>query len=218
MIHTHQPTEKLVATKGTVIRWATFYDPLVKLLTLGQATRLRRSTVALAAIEAGTHVLDVGCGTGDLTLAAWQRTGPTGVVAAIDPAAEMIAVAQRKAAKRHATVDFRVGVIEALPFADASFDVVLSSFMMHHLPDDLKRQGLAEIERVLRPGGRLLIVDFKGPTGWLGKGIMTLMLHGAQQTGIQDLVPLLKATNFEKLSDGGTTLPTIGYLRAQKGE
>ena len=218
MAHTDQVTGKDIQTDGVVIQWATLYDPLVKLMTLGQASRLRRRTIALAAVQTGTHVLDVGCGTGDLTVAAWQMAGPTGHVAGIDPAAEMIAVAQRKATKQRASIDFRVGAIEALPFADTSFDVVLSSLMMHHLPDDLKVQGLAEIHRVLRLGGHLVVVDFKGPTSRFAKGIMTLMLHGAQQTGIQDLLPLLTAAAFTPTASGGIILPTLGYLCAQKAE
>ncbi|MEZ4681724.1 MAG: methyltransferase domain-containing protein [Caldilineaceae bacterium] len=193
MSHVQQSTNDPVTTAGNVIHWATFYDPLVNLFTLGQATRLRRRTVALAAIQPGTDVLDVGCGTGDLTLVAAQQTGGTGYVAGIDPAHEMINVAGQKAAQQRVEIDFRVGVIEALPFADGSFDVVLSSLMMHHLPDELKAQGLCEIHRVLRPGGCLLIVDFRGPTTRLGRGMMTLMLHGTQRTGIQDLTPLLNA-------------------------
>ena len=57
-------------------------------------------------------------------------------------------------------IEFQIGVIERLPFPDQTFDVVLSTLMMHHLPDPLKRQGLSEIARVLKPGGRLVIADF----------------------------------------------------------
>ena len=75
----------------------------------------------------------------------------------------MIARANRKAVRRDLAIKFQIGVIEQLSFPDQSFDVVLSTFMMHHLPDDLKRRGLAEIARVLKPGGRLLVLDMKGP-------------------------------------------------------
>ncbi len=64
---------------------------------------------------------------------------------------------------------FRVGVIERLELSDQSFDAALSTMMMHHLPDDLKRRGLAEMARTLKPGGRLVVVDFKRPEPRAGR-------------------------------------------------
>src|SRR5436853_2061435 len=152
------------ATQGQLIRWARYYDLFVSVFTLGHRRQLRQSTVELAGIQPGERVLEVGCGTGDVALAARERAGTSGAAYGIDPSVEMIAVARDKAARAGLAVDFQVGVIEALAFPDASFDVVLSSLMMHHLPGDLKQRGLVEIVRVLKPGGRLLIVDFKRPT------------------------------------------------------
>ena len=166
----HSHPEDAPQTTGRLIRWAKYYDLIVQVMALGQAGKLRRMTIERAHVKPGECVLDVGCGTGDLTLLAKKITGPSGQVAGIDPAPEMIDVARGKAKRARSDVDFRVGVIEQLPFPDGSFDVVLSSLMMHHLPDDLKQRGLAEIRRVLRspdavlgtPGGRVVIVDMKG--------------------------------------------------------
>jgi ubiquinone/menaquinone biosynthesis C-methylase UbiE len=184
---------------------------------LGRRAQLRQRTVALANIQPGERVLEVGCGTGDVALAASASVGPSGAVAGIDPSPEMIAVARAKAARAGRAVDLQVGVIEALAFPDASFDVVLSSLMMHHLPDDLKREGLAEIARVLRPGGRVLIVDVKRPTGRLGRAMLTLMLHGGLQHGVQDLPPLLRAAGFTQIDVGNTGFRTLGFVRGQTG-
>lgn len=126
----------------------------------------------------------------------------------------MIAVARAKAARMKRDVAFQVGVIEALAFPDATFDVVLSSLMMHHLPDDLKREGLAEIARVLKPGGRLLIVDMKRPSGRLSRVLTTMAMHGHMQTGIQDLPAMLRAVGFTGVDTGKTGLALLGFVRA----
>jgi demethylmenaquinone methyltransferase/2-methoxy-6-polyprenyl-1,4-benzoquinol methylase/phosphoethanolamine N-methyltransferase len=152
------------ATKGRLIRWPIWYDRLNRLAFLGRESRFRELTVDLAAIASGYAVLDVGCGTGNLTIAAVLRAGTDGEVHGIDPAPEMIQEAQRKAAEKQLDVRFQVGLIEKLPFADGKFDVVLSSLMLHHLPRDLKRRGVAEIFRVLKPGGRFVAVDFDPPS------------------------------------------------------
>lgn len=216
ILHNHDTRTETATTQGFVIRWAKWYDPLVQVMTLGQANRLRRNTVALAKIRHGDAVLDVGCGSGDLTLAAWQATGEGASVAGIDPSAEMIDAARQKANRHGANLDLRVGVIETLPFADNSFDIVLSSLMMHHLPGDLQVSGLAEIQRVLRPGGRLVVVDFSGPTSRLGKLAMLLLLHGGHQASIDELAPLLQNAGLTQIDAGGTTLPVLGYIRGEK--
>lgn len=211
----HHHHAEAPATRGQLIRWANFYDALVSVLTLGRRMRLRRTTIALAGVKPHETVLEVGCGTGDVAIAA-TRANAGGAVYGIDPAPEMIAVARSKAARAAAAVDFQVGVIEALAFPDAAVDVVISSLMMHHLPDDLKRQGLAEIARVLKPGGRLLIIDFKRPASRLGRAANLFALHGGLARGVQDLPPLLRAAGFTTIETGETGFRTLGFVRASK--
>lgn len=129
----------------------------------GKLRELRLRTADLADLQPGEQALDVGCGTGTLALEVQRRVGAAGRVVGIDPGSQQIARARAKAARRHLPIDFQIGVIERLPFPDQTFDVVLSTIMMHHLSDSLKRQGLAEIARVLKPGGRLVIADFQRP-------------------------------------------------------
>jgi ubiquinone/menaquinone biosynthesis C-methylase UbiE len=152
------------ATKGLVINMGWRYDlfewVIDPLLFRGQLRALWRRTIDLARLQPGEQALDVGCGTGTLALAAARRVGASGRVVGIDPGPRQIARARAKAARRHVPIEFQIAVIEELPFADQTFDVVLSTLMMHHLPAPLKRQGLAEIARVLKPGGRLVIGDF----------------------------------------------------------
>jgi ubiquinone/menaquinone biosynthesis C-methylase UbiE len=213
--HTHALQSQPAPTTGHLIRWARYYDPFVSVLTAGRRGRLRKTTVELAQIPAGATVLEVGCGTGDVALLAKARAGDHGAVYGIDPAPEMIAVAREKSARQGRTVDFQIGVIEALAFPDASIDVVLSSLMMHHLPDDLKPRGLAEIARVLKPGGRLLIVDMKRPSDKAGHLLSMLVGHYAVRTGVDDLPPLLRAAGFAEIELGETGFRTLGFVRCR---
>jgi demethylmenaquinone methyltransferase/2-methoxy-6-polyprenyl-1,4-benzoquinol methylase/phosphoethanolamine N-methyltransferase len=213
MAHSH--TDAAPATRGSVIHWAGHYDQLVSVLTLGRRRRLRAMTIALARIQPGEHVLEVGCGTGDVAIAACAPAGPRGSVSGIDAGPEMIAVARDKAKRVGVNVDFRLEPIEALTYPDDTFDVVLSSLMMHHLPDDLKRRGLAEIVRVLKPGGRLLIVDVKRPSTRWGRVLSVLMLHGRLKTAIQDLPAMLHEAGYIGIEAGATDFGVLGFVRGQ---
>lgn len=192
-------------TRGETIRWASFYDRFVNLVSFGKEKSLRKMTIAQAQVKPGEKVLDVGCGTGSLTIAAKVQVGPTGEVYGTDASPEMIDVARRKAARAGVDVTFQVDLIENITFPDNQFDVVLSSFMMHHLPDELKRDGLAEIYRVLKPGGRLMIVDLESSSG--GSVIQKIsdfmiQLHGGHtvmQNNVKKLAPLMETAGLTAL-------------------
>jgi len=218
-MHTHTDGAKSpVETEGRLIRWASFYDVSVNIMTLGQADRLRLLTLDQALLKHGESILDVGCGTGGVTIPAKIRVGENGSAAGIDPALEMIAVAHRKAKRAGIEIDFRVGVIESLPFPDETFDVVTSSLMMHHLPEHLQVKGLAEIRRVLKPGGRILIADMMRPSNSTIKRFFTLLIqHGhGMKFGIEDLLRYIREAGFDDVKQMDAHFMTIGFVRATK--
>ncbi len=222
--HRHRKQEEVSdgETKGLVLSGGWRYDLhgwiIDTFVFRGLARELRQRTATLAHLRPGEAVLDVGCGTGQLLLEVARRVGQAGHVAGVDPGAEQIARARAKAARRSLPIEFQIGVIEQLPFADQAFDAVLSTLMMHHLPIPLKRQGLAEIARVLKPGGRLVIADFtrkQDRRGWAAR------FH-AGGSSIPDLIALVKDAGFEgveteEMRPGRlSTFPGAGFVCAYK--
>lgn len=167
-----------------------------RFLFLGREHHFREMTVDLAAITGGHIVLDVGCGTGNLTMAAKVRTGTDGEVFGIDAAPEMIQKAERKAAEKQLDICYQVGLIEDIPFPDNKFDAVVSSLMLHHLPKDLKLLGIAEISRVLKPGGRFVAVDVDPPLA----GNLRLVAEA------------MRANDFSEIRRGRTDFRTMFLL------
>lgn len=216
--HQHEGQEQ---TQGWIINLGWRYDLMVwfldTFLLRGKLRKLRQQTIDLAQLQRGESALDVGCGTGTLALEAYKRVGTTGRVCGIDPGSAQIARARSKARRASLPIDFRIGVIEKLAFPDQSFDMVFSTLMMHHLPDDLKRQGLAEIARVLKPGGRLVIVDFKRAEQQQGQHKHL----GAGELGLQDLPALMTQTGFTQIENGEVEFPRLmgvqgaGFVRAR---
>jgi ubiquinone/menaquinone biosynthesis C-methylase UbiE len=210
------------ATSGRVIDMGWRYDlfewVLDPLLFRGQLRALWRKAIDLARLQPGEQALDVGCGTGALAMAVAQRVGRTGRVVGIDPSAQQIARARAKAARRHNPIEFQIAVIEQLPFPDQTFDVVFSTLMMHHLPAPLKRQGLAEIARVLKPGGRLVIGDFVRKQDRTGRAAH---FH-AGGSSVVELTGLLADSGFEGVKSEAlppkrfSAFPGAGVVIGQK--
>jgi ubiquinone/menaquinone biosynthesis C-methylase UbiE len=156
---------------GATLHSPRFYDLLAAVYCLGREVRMRERTLDVAGVTTGEHVLDVCCGTGTLALAAQRRVGASGAVRGIDASPEMVARALSKAARTGLPVAFEVAAAQSLPFADRTFDVVLCSLALHHLDDDVRARAIAEMQRVLKPGGRVVAVEFGSPRG------IHLLLH-----------------------------------------
>jgi ubiquinone/menaquinone biosynthesis C-methylase UbiE len=201
-------------TTGSMEGWGKTYDFFVGLMTLRQEPKVRQATLELAKIRPGDCILEVGCGTGSLTLAAKTKAGPQSQVYGVDIAPDMIAAARQKAARAGQDVQFQVGRIETIPFPDGKFNLVLSSLMMHHVTGaDAKQKGIAEILRVLIPGGRLLIVDIEPPQKLLFKGLAGLVLGREMLAhNVREFIPLLEKAGFINIKTGPTQYKLLSYL------
>jgi ubiquinone/menaquinone biosynthesis C-methylase UbiE len=198
-------------TSGLVLHWAAQYDLLLWLLTLGRECVFRERALSLAHLSSGEWVLDVGCGTGTLAIAAKRQVGRTGNVVGIDASTEMIARADKKARKVGLDVDFRNALVESLPFRDEQFDVVMSTLMLHHLPGKLRRRCAAEVRRVLKPGGRLLAIDFGTAPG--KKGIVA-HFHRHGHINLAEMVALFGETGLKIAESGAVGIGDLEYVLA----
>jgi ubiquinone/menaquinone biosynthesis C-methylase UbiE len=169
---------------GQMGNWARYYDFIMVLMTLGREKKLRKMEINQARINQGDKVLEIGCGTGTLSLAAKAQAGAFGEVSGIDIAPEMVAIAKKKAARKGANVNFQVGSIATIPFPDNRFDVVMCSFMIFHMPEDVRIKGFKEIYRVLKPGGHLSIIDGASKD---------------KRYDVRELAPVLKESSFKDI-------------------
>ncbi len=145
--------------------WLTpFFDVLLAMVGLGKALTAR--VLERADIQDGERVLDVGCGTATLLIAAKSRS-PLAQMVGVDTDERVLQIARKKIVQHQVEVEVEQAGAEQLPFPPASFEVVMSSLVFHHLPTEIKHQAMHEIYRVLTPGGRFLLADFGKPQGVL---------------------------------------------------
>lgn len=195
------------------------YDPLQRLLG-GDA--LKRPLIEQAALAPGSRVLDIGCGTGSLTLLI-KRLHPGIEVVGLDPDPKALAIAKRKAAQAGLAVSLERGFSDPLPYADASFDRVFSSLMFHHLTPREKMATLAEVRRVLKPGGSLHLLDFGPPRSGLARAAAHVLhrvghLHDNVEGRIPELLGEGGFRHAEEVDHRGTFVGSLSYYRAVKPE
>jgi ubiquinone/menaquinone biosynthesis C-methylase UbiE len=200
------------ATEGGEIHWAPAYEIL-----FGWFLRRTHGTVVeLAASNPGDRVLDVGCGTGSLAVALKASVGPSGSVHGVDASPEMIAVAKRKALNVGVDVDFQVGLAEAIPFPEETFDLVVSQLAIHHLPGDLKQRAFEEMYRVSKPDGRCLIVDFEPPKTVLGRSVARVLLGPTMmQTDVRNYRAVMAGAGFKNVETGMTRHRMLAFVRGR---
>lgn len=167
------------ATRGLRVDGrAEWVDFLESALSFGHRHQILAATLAAGAPIAGSRLVDVGCGTGELAMSSILKGAVSAI--GIDATPAMIDIATARARAGRSRAGFQVAIAEALPFPDGSADIVTSTYFFHHLPSDVKRQALREMWRVLAPGGRLVITDYgrpRGMVGWIASFPMRFNFH-----------------------------------------
>ena len=156
--------QKAGLVKGVFDSVASQYDVMNDAMSFGLHRLWKQYTINVSGIRKGNVVLDVASGTGDLALKIAQRVGPTGKVVASDINEKMLACAKERFDKAglFSGIEFVVANAESLPFSDHSFDCITLGFGLRNMTN--KDTALAELYRVLKPGGRLLVLEFSKPT------------------------------------------------------
>jgi len=210
-----EPGHEAANTKGNRgIGFPRFYDLLIRILTRGRERQYREDLLDLAGVAPGHCVLDIGCGTGTQAIATHRRAQPGGSVVGVDVSENMLATARRKVRRAGVDIAFHHADAARLPFEDGRFDVVMITTVMHMIPPSRRRLCLSEASRVLRCGGRLLLIDYAGNSKershWTAK-------HGRH--GLFDLHSLsesLPDEGLDELDGGPLQWLSLHFLRATK--
>jgi ubiquinone/menaquinone biosynthesis C-methylase UbiE len=188
---------------GITLRAFRFNAAVNHLMFAGRRGRVYDRIVVLSGVQPGDSVLDVGSSSGYLTYRLAAAAGPSGRVTGVDPSEPAIASARRHA---RAGLTFTVGVAQDLGMPDASFDVVTCTLAMHHIPARERPAACAEMYRVTRPGGRLLLADMVPALHFGGR-------RGPQATAAADPLRDFSAAAGYQVESGGK-LPLLRYIVA----
>jgi len=139
------------------------YDRVNQILSFGMHHGWRRAAVRWSGVKSGDRVLDCATGTGDLALEFKRAAGADGAVTGTDFCAEMLALAPAKAERAGLSVRFEVADVLALPYADGTFDVASIAFGIRNVENPAR--GVRELARVVKPAGRVVVLEFGQPGG-----------------------------------------------------
>jgi ubiquinone/menaquinone biosynthesis C-methylase UbiE len=199
--------------------WLTpYFDPLLKWVMREEVFKL--AFIEAAHLEKASSVLDLGCGTGTLTILAKKRYPSVNVTGVdIDPA--VLEIARKKAAQAGVQIGWEIGMADDLTYDEATFDLVLSSLMFHHLQSIAKVHALEQTFRVLRPGGELFIVDYGQPhtTGMRLIAAILGKLESVEDNFKGRLPEMMRSAGFGQVAElrhFSTSLGPISIFHGQK--
>ena len=149
---------------------APFYERICRIMSLGSGERYRRDALRAVGLQNGTRILDIATGTGLMLRSAAELSGASGLAIGLDPSVEML-----RECRRHCAAPVLRAFGEQLPFADGSFDIVSMGYALRHAAD--MRGFFRECARVLKPGGRLLVLEITQPSSRVGRWLTRLYLR-----------------------------------------
>jgi demethylmenaquinone methyltransferase/2-methoxy-6-polyprenyl-1,4-benzoquinol methylase len=149
---------------------ADHYDLMNWIMTFGQDQRWRRQAADVANLHPGDQAIDVATGTGDLALELAEEVAPNGHVVGIDFAEPMLRIARRKTGNKKLPIAFEVGDAMHIDYPDGRFDAATCGFGLRNVDD--RQRGLDEMARVVRPGGRVVVLELTPPTNPLARRYM----------------------------------------------
>lgn len=198
--------------------WLTFlYDPVVRLTT--RETAFKAALLAQARIQSDQHVLDLACGTATLTIAIKQAY-PQANVVGIDGDPTILQQAWAKAQRVGVEIRLDEGLSYELPYIDASFDRVLSSLFFHHLTQENKQRTLAEVWRVLKPGGEFHVADWGTPQNRFmrlaSQGIVSLDGPTTKDNFDGLLLEFIRQAGFANVQETGHFNTLFGTIRLHR--
>jgi ubiquinone/menaquinone biosynthesis C-methylase UbiE len=194
------------------------YDPLLRWVF--REDTFKQRLITAAAIRPQHHVLDLGCGTGTLTLMIKNRH-PDAKVHGLDGDSKALGIARRKAEAADVEIFLDKGLSYDLPYPNDAFDRVLSSLVFHHLTHQRKVETLHEVRRILKPGGALFTVDFGKPATAIGAALVKLVHHAEHiRDHIEgDLVRIMHRAGLvgaEQFGRQRVLLAGLSFYRASK--
>ena len=212
---TNHQKEKFIPALGSDLL-TPLYDPLLWLM---RETRFKTDLVEQAQMTQGSRVLDVGCGTGTLAIMV-KQLHPEAEVVGIDADSKILGIARTKAAKGGFSLTLDQGMADQLPYADSSFDRVLSSLFLHHLTTENKRRTLGEVFRVLRSAGRFDVVDFGLPRTFYSRLLARLTANGEElAANVQGLLPeMFREVGFGNVAETKQFMTVAGALSFYQGQ
>lgn len=178
----------------------------------------KRELIQQARISPGQQVLDIGCGTGTLTVLV-KQTHPAAEVVGLDGDPNVLAIARAKASKAGVDIRWDHGMAFELPYADRSFDRALTSLVLHHLTTENKQRALRETWRVLQPGGELLVLDFGKPGSLYGR-LLAFLGQRLEEVAdnIKGLLPnMLRGAGFDPVNQQTRYTTIVGDLWLIRG-
>ena len=180
----------------------------------------KKHLVELLSIDKPFSMLDVGCGTATLTMMIKQRY-PIVDITGIDGDEAVLRIAQRKIQTAGLNINLAFGLVTQLPYDDESFDCCVCSLVLHHLTTENKRKAMEELFRVIKPSGRLLILDFSTPHN-LPMMMVTLATQYLEETydnfhgRLLEFMPKVGFANINVDSNFWTLIGTVSIINALK--